>query len=144
MPRHRRREGRRAAGEGSECRAYQSNQPLSRRPLPPFDWHTGPRRVTKEIAGSLTPGSGAVTLAVMRNNDGRKLDHQTLEVLRLRATEQVAVGVPATEVGQGLAALGPHPKTIYTWLATERAEGRQALRAKPVPGRRRKLTDAQL
>src|SRR3954451_21762442 len=99
---------------------------------------------TKGIAGSLTPSSGAVTLAVVRDNDGRKLDHQTLEILRLRAVEQVEAGVPAAEVGRGLAALGLHPKTIYTWLSKERAEGRGALRAKPVPGRARKLTDAQL
>src|SRR5947199_179793 len=80
----------------------------------------------------------------MREDDGRKLDHQTLEALRLRAVEQVARGVPAAEVGAGLAALGLHRRTIYTWLATERTEGRQALRAKPVPGRARKLSDAQL
>jgi transposase len=80
----------------------------------------------------------------MRANDGRKLDHQTLEAIRLRAFEQVEAGVPAAEVGRGLAALGLHPRTIYTWLATARAEGRAALRARPVPGRRRKLTDAQL
>ena len=58
----------------------------------------------------------------MRENDGRKLDHQTLEALRLRAVEQVARGVPAAEVGAGLAALGLHRRTIYTWLATERAK----------------------
>jgi transposase len=80
----------------------------------------------------------------VRQDDGRKLDHQTLEALRLRATEQVARGVPAAEVGAGLAALGLHRRTIYTWLAKERTEGRDALRAKPVPGRRRKLSDAQL
>src|SRR3954471_9886257 len=80
----------------------------------------------------------------MRANDGRKLDHQTLEAIRLRAFEQVEAGVPAAEVGRGLAALGLHPRTIYTWLATARAEGRAALRARPGPGRRRKLTDAQL
>jgi transposase len=80
----------------------------------------------------------------MRENDGRKLDHQTLEAIRLRAVEQVEAGVPAAEVGRGLAALGLHRRTIYTWLATARAEGRAALRARPVPGRRRKLTDAQL
>jgi transposase len=80
----------------------------------------------------------------VREDDGRKLDHQTLEALRLRATEQVARGVPAAEVGAGLAALGLHRRTIYTWLAKERAEGREALRARPVPGRRRKLCDAQL
>src|SRR4051812_6582405 len=80
----------------------------------------------------------------MRKNDGRKLDHRTLEAIRLRAVEQVDAGVPAAEVGRGLAALGLHPKTIYTWLTKQRTEGRGALRAKPVPGRRRKLTDAQL
>src|SRR4051794_7257286 len=80
----------------------------------------------------------------MREDDGRKLDHQTLEALRLRAVEQVARGVPAAQVGAGLAALGLHRRTIYTWLATERAEGRQALRAKPVPGRPRKLAEEQL
>ena len=80
----------------------------------------------------------------MRQDGGRELDHQTLEALRLRATEQVARGVPAAEVGAGLAALGLHRRTIYTWLAKERTGGRQALRAKPVPGRRRKLSDAQL
>jgi transposase len=80
----------------------------------------------------------------MRENDGRKLDHQTLEGIRLRAVEQVEAGMPAAEVGRGLAALGLHRRTIYSWLATARAEGRAALRARPVPGRRRKLTDAQL
>src|SRR5881398_3200961 len=80
----------------------------------------------------------------MREDDGRKLDHQTLEAIRLRAVEQVARGGPAARVGAGLAALGLHRRTIYTWLATERTEGRQALRAKPVPGRARKLSDAQL
>src|SRR4051812_4819072 len=80
----------------------------------------------------------------MREDDGRKLDHQTLEALRLRATEQVAAGVPAAQVGAGLAALGPHRRTIYTWLATERTAGPRGPASQPVPGRPRKLTDAQL
>ena len=42
----------------------------------------------------------------MQEGDSRKLDHQTLETLRLRAVEQVARGVPAAEVGAGLAVLG--------------------------------------
>ncbi len=50
----------------------------------------------------------------MREDDGRKLDHHTLEVLWLRAVDQVARGVPAAEVGAGLTAVGIHPKTIYT------------------------------
>jgi transposase len=80
----------------------------------------------------------------MREDDGRKLDHRTLEALRLRAVEQVARGVPAAQVGAGLAALGLHRRTIYTWLAKERTEGREALQARPVPGRPRKLSAAQL
>src|SRR3954471_10584247 len=80
----------------------------------------------------------------MREDDGRKLDHQTLGTLRLRAVEQVARGVPAAQGGAGLPALGLHRRTIYTWLAKERSEGRQALRARPVPGRARKLSDEQL
>ena len=42
----------------------------------------------------------------MRENDGRKLDHKTLEVLRIRAVEQVAVGAHPEDVA---AALGPVP-----------------------------------
>src|SRR4051794_37497695 len=80
----------------------------------------------------------------MRENDGRKLDHQTLEAIRLRAVEQVEAGAPAAGVGGGLAARGLPRRTIYTWLTKARPEGRAALRAKRVPGRRRKLTDAQL
>src|SRR4051794_29019640 len=80
----------------------------------------------------------------MREDDGRKLDHHTLEVLRLRAVDQVARGVPAAEVGAGLTAVGIHPKTIYTWLAKARAGGRQALLSRSAPGPRRKLSDIQL
>src|SRR5215213_7738139 len=80
----------------------------------------------------------------MREDDGRKLDHRTLEVLRLRAVDQVQRGVPAAEVGAGLTAVGIHPKTIYTWLAKARAGGRQALLSRSAPGPRRKLSDTQL
>ena len=80
----------------------------------------------------------------MREDDGRKLDHHTLEALRLRAVDQVARGVPAAEVGAGLTAVGLHPKTIYTWLAKARAGGRQALLSRSAPGPRRRLSDTQL
>src|SRR4051794_17687570 len=68
----------------------------------------------------------------MREDDGRRLDHRTLEAIRLRVVEQVDAGVPAAQVGRGLAALGLHRRTIYTWLSTERAEGRAALRARQI------------
>ncbi len=77
----------------------------------------------------------------MRENDGRKLDHKTLEVLRLRAVEQVAAGAHAEDVAE---TLGLHQKTVYGWLAKYREGGKGALLAKPVPGRPPKLGGAQL
>ncbi|WP_020579654.1 helix-turn-helix domain-containing protein [Actinopolymorpha alba] len=50
----------------------------------------------------------------MRENDGRKLDHKTLEVLRIRAVQQVEAGAHPEEVA---ATLGMHRKTVYRWLA---------------------------
>jgi transposase len=77
----------------------------------------------------------------VRENDGRKLDHRTLEVLRLRAVEQVQAGAHPEEVA---AALGLHRKTVYGWLAKFREGGRDALAAKPVPGRPPKLSGGQI
>ena len=50
----------------------------------------------------------------MRDNDGRKLDHKTLEALRIRAVDLVGAGAHPEEVA---AALGLHRKTVYGWLA---------------------------
>jgi transposase len=72
----------------------------------------------------------------MRDNDGRKLDHKTLEALRIRAVDQVGAGAHPEEVA---AALGLHRKTVYGWLAKYREGGKDALRARPVPGRPPKL-----
>ena len=77
----------------------------------------------------------------MRENDGRKLDHKTLEVLRLRAVDQVAAGAHPEDVAE---TLGLHRKTVYGWVAKLRGGGREALRAKAVPGRPPKLTGAQM
>jgi len=76
----------------------------------------------------------------VRDNDGRKVDHKTLEALRFRAVEQVAAGAHPEDVA---AALGMHAKTVYGWLAKKRAGGEAALRARPVPGRPPKLTAEQ-
>jgi transposase len=56
----------------------------------------------------------------MRENDGRKLDHKTLEALRLRAVERVNSGARPEDVA---AALGLHRKTVYGWLAKYRDGG---------------------
>jgi len=77
----------------------------------------------------------------VRENDGRKLDHETLEVLRIRAVEQVAEGAHPEDVA---AALGLHRKTVYGWLAKYREGGKGALTAKPVPGRPPRLGGQQM
>jgi transposase len=60
----------------------------------------------------------------VRDNDGRKLDHKTLEVLRIRAVERVGEGAHPEDVA---AALGLHRKTVYDWLAKYREGGKDAL-----------------
>ena len=77
----------------------------------------------------------------MRENDGRKLDHKTLEVLRFRAVERVEAGAHPEDVAE---ALGLARGTVYMWLAKYREGGREALRARPVPGRPAKLSGEQL
>src|SRR4029453_11657491 len=77
----------------------------------------------------------------MREDDGRKLDHKTLEQLRIRAVGQIEHGAHPEE---GAAALGMTRAAVYGWLAKYRQGGLEALRAKPVPGRPPTLSGAQL
>jgi transposase len=77
----------------------------------------------------------------MRDNDGRKLDHKTLEQLRIRAVRQIEHGAHPEDVA---AALGMTRAAVYAWLAKYREGGLDALRAKPVPGRPPSLSGAQL
>jgi transposase len=55
--------------------------------------------------------------------------------------EQVEAGEHPEEVA---AVLGLHRKTVYGWLAKYREGGKDALRAKPVPGRPSKLSASQM
>jgi transposase len=77
----------------------------------------------------------------MRENDGRKLDHKTLEQLRIRAIGQVEHGARPGDVA---AALGMTRTAVYAWLAKYREGGPEALKARPVPGRPPRLSGAQL
>ena len=78
----------------------------------------------------------------MRDNDGRKLDHRTLEVLRLRAVEQVRAGAHPEDVAT---TLGLHRKTGYGWLAKYREGGPDALlEIHHIPKRRSWLNIAEI
>jgi transposase len=77
----------------------------------------------------------------MRDNDGRKLDHTTLEQLRIRAVQQIQAGAHPEAIAE---ALGLARSTVFGWMARYREGGLDALRARPVPGRPSKLQGAQL
>src|ERR671936_1613728 len=77
----------------------------------------------------------------MRDSDGRKLDHKTLEQLRIRAVGQIQQGAHPDEVAAGL---GMTRAAVYAWLAKYREGGLEALKARPVPGRPPKLSGSQL
>src|ERR671930_1038976 len=77
----------------------------------------------------------------MREDDGRKLDHKTLEQLRIRAVRQIEQGAHPEDVA---AALGMTRAAVYAWLAKYREGGLDALKARPVPGRPPRLSGPQL
>jgi transposase len=77
----------------------------------------------------------------MREDDGRKLDHTTLEQLRIRAVRQIEQGAHPADIAR---ALGMTRAAVYAWLAKYREGGVEALKAKPVPGRPPTLSGAQL
>jgi transposase len=77
----------------------------------------------------------------VRKDDARKLDHATLEALRIRAVSMVQKGESPEVVGKSL---GLNRTTIYDWLAQYRRGGWGALKAKPVPGRPPRLNGKQL
>jgi transposase len=77
----------------------------------------------------------------IREDDGRKLDHKTLEQLRIRAVGQIQQGAHPDEVAAGL---GMTRAAVYGWLTKYREGGLEALKARPVPGRPSKLSGPQL
>jgi transposase len=77
----------------------------------------------------------------MRDDDGRKIDHATLEAMRIRACQQIEKGARAEDVAGDL---GFNRSTVFGWIAAYRRGGVEALRAKPVPGRPPKLTKKQV
>jgi transposase len=77
----------------------------------------------------------------MKKDDARKLDHATLEALRIRAVQSVQDGESPEVVARTLRITS---RTIYRWLAQYRRGGWHALKAKPLAGRPPKLDDKKL
>lgn len=73
--------------------------------------------------------------------DGRKLDHKTLEEIRIRAVERVQAGESPETVIQ---TLGFTRSCIYEWLARYRAGGWNGLKAKALTGRPKKISARQM
>jgi transposase len=74
--------------------------------------------------------------------DGRRLDHRTLEAIRVMAVERVRDGERPSSV---VASFGLNRTTIYRWLkaASKPGVGLKALRSRPASGRPRSLTPRQ-
>ncbi len=77
----------------------------------------------------------------MEKLDARKLDHKTLEEIRMRAVARVQAGESPEAITRTLGFSRP---CIYNWLAMYRARGWHGLRARSIPGRPPRLTGAQL
>jgi transposase len=77
----------------------------------------------------------------VKPTDGRKLDHKTLEEIRIRAVERVQAGESPETV---IATLGFTRSCIYEWLARYRAGGWNGLKAKPLAGRPKKISARQM
>lgn len=80
-------------------------------------------------------------VAIMNDSDGRKLDHMTLEELRIQAVKRVENGESPETV---IRALGFSRARIYGWLASYRELGIDGLRSRPAPGRPPRLNDRQI
>ena len=77
----------------------------------------------------------------MQKDDARKLDHATLEALRIRAVRSVQDGESPENVARTIQVT---PRAVYRWLALYRRGGWNALKAKPLAGRPPKLNGRML
>lgn len=77
----------------------------------------------------------------MKKLDGRKVSHKALEEIRIRAVRAVQAGQSPEVV---IDALGMSRACIYNWLAAHRAGGLEALKAKKLNGRPKKLDGKQI
>jgi len=77
----------------------------------------------------------------MKEMDGRKLSHEALEEIRIRAVKRVEAGESPEVV---IEALGFHRSAIYKWIALYREGGIEALKGRKAAGPTPKLDGKQL
>src|ERR1700681_253068 len=77
----------------------------------------------------------------MRKDDARKLDHKTLEQMRMRAVKRIQDGESPEIMAR---VLGVDRSTVYGWLARYRRGGWNGLKAKPLSGRPPKVDGKKL
>src|ERR1700674_141391 len=77
----------------------------------------------------------------MRKDDARKLDHKTLEQMRMRAVKRIQDGESPEIIAR---VLGVDRSTVYGWLARYRRGGWNGLKAKPLSGRPPKVDGKKL
>ena len=77
----------------------------------------------------------------MRELDGRKLSHEALEEIRIRAVQLVLAGASPEMV---IKSLGMTRGCIYKWLAAYNESGLEALKAKKLLGRPTTLNPSHL
>lgn len=100
--------------------------------------HTSKRK--SFIIVAMVSGTISVCL-LMHDTDGRRLDHKTLEVFRIRAVQRVMEGESPEVV---VKALGTSRAQIYEWLAAYHEGGFEALKAIQISGRPKKLNGQEI